>query len=140
MSQSPSTTALVLAVAAGSALGGVARFLLTQVVQGRWGTSFPVGTLTVNVLGCLALGFIVQLASETTEFSPTSKTFLTVGLCGGFTTFSTFASETVLAAEEGALRRAAVNVGLSITAGLVGIWLGAMAARLLVGLLRRGGQ
>ncbi len=139
MSQSPSTTTLVVAVAAGSALGGVARFLLAQAVQGRWGSSFPAGTLVVNVLGCLALGFIVQLASGTAEFSPTSKTFLTIGLCGGFTTFSTFASETMLAAEEGALRRATLNVGLSVAAGLVGIWLGAMAARLLLGMLRRGG-
>jgi CrcB protein len=137
LSQSPSPTSLIIAVAAGSAVGGVARFLLSQAAQERWETSFPVGTLLVNLLGCFALGFIAQLAAESSEFSPTTRALLTVGFCGGFTTFSTFANETMLAAEAGAYRRAALYVGSSVFAGLAGIWLGAMTARVLLAILRR---
>ncbi len=137
MSQTPSSAALIVAIAAGSAAGGVARFLLTTVVQDRWSSSFPAGTLVVNVLGCIALGFISYLVLETGEFSPTTRALLTTGFCGGFTTFSTFAMETIRAAEEGALQRAMVYVGSSVIAGLAGIWIGALAARQLLGLIRR---
>lgn len=139
MSQTSSTPSLLLAVAAGSALGGVARLLLSQSVQERWSTPFPAGTLAVNAMGCFVLGFLAELMLATGAFSPGLRAFLTIGFCGGFTTFSTFASETMLAAEEGALRRASWYVGTSVVAGLAGIWLGATAARLLLGFLRRGG-
>lgn len=91
----------------------------------------------VNVLGCVALGFISYLVLETGEFSPTTRALLTTGFCGGFTTFSTFAMETIRAAEEGALQRAMLYVGSSVIAGLAGIWIGAAAARQVVSILRR---
>lgn len=137
VSQTSSSAALIVAIAAGSAAGGVARFILSTVVQDRWSTSFPAGTLVVNVLGCIALGFISYLVLETGEFSPTTRALLTTGFCGGFTTFSTFAMETIRAAEEGALQRAMLYVGSSVIAGLAGIWIGAAAARQVVSILRR---
>ena len=137
MSQTSSSAALIVAIAAGSAAGGVARFVLTTVVQDRWNSSFPAGTLVVNVLGCIVLGFISYLVLETGEFSPTTRALLTTGFCGGFTTFSTFAMETIRAAEEGALQRAMLYVGTSVIAGLVGIWIGAATARQLLGIIRR---
>jgi CrcB protein len=133
-------TSLVLAVAAGSAVGGVARFLLTDAVHHRVGTTFPVGTLVVNVLGCLALGFIMQLALDTGELSPSTRALLTTGFCGGFTTFSTFSWETVVLIQEGSLRRAAFNAIGSVTMGLGAIWIGMVAAKLLLGTLRKGGM
>jgi CrcB protein len=131
-------SSVVVAVAAGSALGGVARLLLSQSVQARWSTPFPAGTLAVNVLGCLALGFIVQLATSTAGFSPLTRTFLTVGFCGGFTTFSAFAGETLFTAEAGAFRRATIYVGSSLVFGIAGVWLGAAMARGVLMLLKRG--
>ena len=137
MSQTPSSAVLIAAIAAGSAAGGVARFVLSTMVQDRWSTSFPAGTLVVNGLGCLALGFISYLVLETGEFSPTTRALLTTGFCGGFTTFSTFAMETIRAAEEGALQRATLYVSSSVIAGLAGIWIGAAAAREMLSIIRR---
>ena len=118
-------------------MGGVARFVLSTVVQDRWSTSFPAGTLVVNVLGCIALGFISYLVLETGEFSPTTRALLTTGFCGGFTTFSTFAMETIRAAEEGAWQRAMLYVGSSVITGLAGILIGAAAARQVLSIIRR---
>ena len=137
VSQTSSSAALIVAIAAGSAVGGVARFMLSTLVQDRWSTSFPAGTLVVNVLGCIALGFISYLVLETGEFSPTTRALLTTGFCGGFTTFSTFAMETIRAAEEGALQRAMLYVGSSVIAGLAGILIGAAAAREVLSIIRR---
>ena len=129
---------LLLAVAAGSAAGGVARYLLSESLQARAGTAFPLGTLLVNLTGCLALGFIAHVVLSTGEFSPTTRALLTTGFCGGFTTFSAFAYETVSLMEEGSWLRASMNVGMSVGIGLVGIFAGAMAAKWLLHLMRGG--
>ena len=138
MSQTPSSS-LILSIAVGSAAGGVARYLLSGAVHNRLGTAFPVGTLVVNVLGCLALGFILQVALDTGELSPAARALLTTGFCGGFTTFSTFGWETMGLIEEGSLRRAALNVGGSVVLGLGAIWVGMLTAKILLGVLRKGG-
>lgn len=130
---------LVAAVAIGSAAGGVARYLLSEAVDARTTSAFPSGTLLVNLLGCIALGFLAHVTMESLEFSPELRALLTTGFCGGFTTFSTFALETVRAAEEGAYRRAVTYVGGSVAAGLVGIWIGMLAARMLLHALRGEG-
>ena len=133
------SSSLVLAVATGSAVGGVARFLLTDAVQQRSVSAFPVGTLVVNVVGCLALGFIMQLALDTGELSPTARALLTTGFCGGFTTFSTFSWETLALIQAGSLRRAAFNALGSVTFGLAAIWIGMLGGKVLLGALRKGG-
>jgi CrcB protein len=133
------SSSLVLAVAAGSAAGGVARYLLSGAVHHRISTTFPLGTLLVNVLGCLALGFIMQIALDAGELSPSTRALLTTGFCGGFTTFSTFSWETIALIEEGSLRRAALNAGGSVLLGLGAIWLGTITGKLVLGLLRKGG-
>ena len=66
-------TELLLAIAVGSAAGGVARYLLTDAVQLRVSSTFPFGTLVVNVLGCFVLGFITHMVLETGEFSPSTR-------------------------------------------------------------------
>ncbi len=133
----PRTLDFVLSVAAGSALGGTARYLLTAALQERSSGLFPIGTFVVNVVGCVIIGFLMRLILDTGEFSPTARAFLTAGLCGGFTTFSTFAWEAMAAAEEGALRRAIVYVGGSVVLGLGAVWLGSAAARMVLDLMRR---
>jgi CrcB protein len=94
--------------------------------------------MLVNLAGCLALGFIAHLVLETGEFSPWARALLTTGFCGGFTTFSTFAYETVALLEEGSWRRATFNAGASLGLGLLGVVTGAMLARGLLSLLRAG--
>ena len=130
-------TDVVVSIAVGGAIGSVARYLLAKEIQDHFGSAFPAGTLVVNVLGCLVLGFIMRVALDTGEFSPTARALLTTGFCGGFTTFSTFSWETVGLIEEGALRRAAMYLSASVVAGLAGIWLGTTAARLLLSAARR---
>jgi CrcB protein len=124
-------------VAAGSAVGGAARFLLASFIQQRAGPSFPIGTLIVNVTGSLVLGFIMRLALSTASISPEMRTMLTTGFCGGYTTFSTFSYETMMLIEEGQYARGAVYVLLSVVLSLIGVWLGIVAARELVALRTR---
>jgi len=83
----------ILAVAAGGALGAVARYLLAVKLYGELGIGFPWGTLGVNVLGCALLGFVLALVQERDAFSPDVRTFLTVGFLGAMTTFSTLVYE-----------------------------------------------
>lgn len=84
----------ILAVGAGSCAGGVARFLAGRLVQAHVAGPFPLGTLAVNVAGCLAMGLIYGLAARGCHMGQWMRLFLTVGFCGGFTTFSTFMHDT----------------------------------------------
>lgn len=128
---------MILAVALGSAVGGVARFLLSAWIQQRTATSFPYATLLVNVSGSLALGFLATWTFETAGVSSELRALLTTGLCGGYTTFSSFSLETVALAEEGALGRAAAYVALSVVLCVVASLLGVYGARQLVVLRAR---
>ncbi|HEY5638555.1 MAG TPA: fluoride efflux transporter CrcB [Dehalococcoidia bacterium] len=83
----------ILAVAAGGALGAVARYLLSVRLYGELGIGFPWGTLGVNVLGCALLGVVLALVEEREAFSSDVRTLLTVGFLGAMTTFSAFIYE-----------------------------------------------
>lgn len=132
----PRPADVIVSVAIGGAAGSVARYLLSSALQERSGTFFPIGTFVVNVSGCLAIGFLMRLVLDTGEFSPSHRALLTTGFCGGFTTFSTFAWETIGAVEEGAWRRAAAYSGGSVVLGLAAVWLGSAAAQLLLHAVR----
>jgi CrcB protein len=121
-------------VALGSALGGVIRFLLSSLLQQKVGTAFPIGTLVVNISGSLLLGFLLSYALSTAAISPEVRGLLTTGLCGGYTTFSTFTYETFVLVEDGQLGRAAAYVLLSVVVSLAGAYLGITAARGLIAL------
>ena len=116
-------------VALGSAVGGVSRYLLQGLVQRVTATTFPSGTLAVNVSGSLVLGFILRYALETPAVSPEVRALLTVGFCGGYTTFSTFSLETVRMLEDGDWRGATLYIGLSVALSVGAALLGVMAAR-----------
>ncbi len=112
------TLALVVAVAVASGVGAQARFSLDLLVQRRLGGSvLPWGTMTVNVVGSAALGALVAL-TQAGRLDETVEIVLAVGLCGAFTTFSTWTFETVRLLEEGALWEATLNVGLSLVLGM----------------------
>ena len=118
---------ILLYIALGGALGSVCRYLLGTALH-RPG-EFPTGTLVVNVLGSLLVGFVVRLALETTHVSPEARAFLAVGFCGGFTTFSPFAWEVLALGEQGAWGRSMLYLTLSVTLSLVACVAGMAAAR-----------
>jgi CrcB protein len=119
-------------IAAGSAIGGVSRYLLGGFVQRLAAGTFPAGTLLINITGSFLLGMILRYGVETPTLSPEVRAFLTIGFCGGYTTFSTFSYETVALMEDGQWPRAAVYVLLSVTLSLFATFLGFAAARELI--------
>jgi CrcB protein len=116
-------------VAAGSALGGVTRFLLGGYLQRTVGGGFPVGTLVINVTGSFLLGFLLRYALGTAAITPEVRALLTTGFCGGYTTFSTFSYDAVVLAEDGSYARLAVYVTASVLLSLLAAFLGVAAAR-----------
>lgn len=120
-------------IALGSGVGGVARYLLGGAVQRATDTPFPAGTLAVNVAGSFLLGFLLRWAVAAPGLSPEVRLGLTVGFCGGFTTFSTFSAETIALVELGDYRRAALYVAASLVAALLATAAGFAAARVVMG-------
>ena len=125
-------------VCLGSALGGGARYLLSLAALRLLGTSFPYGTLTVNVLGSFLIGLIMHVGLETALISPTARIFLTTGVLGGLTTYSTFNYETLQLATEGDWHLASGNIVATVLACLAAGTLGLAAGRALVGSLTSG--
>jgi fluoride exporter len=117
----------LLLVAVGGALGSVLRFTLSRAVQGQ--SAFPIGTFAVNVIGCLVVGLVAGLAFERSSLSPRATLFLIFGVCGGFTTFSSFSYETLKLVESGELWRAGLNAGGQLVTGLAAVWAGLALAR-----------
>lgn len=118
-----------LAVAIGGAAGCCARYGLTQLVQMFYGRNFPLATLIINVLGCFLMGFLFFLTLERISMSPTLRTAILTGGLGGFTTFSTFATESLLLFEDHETGFAFLYLGLSVFLGLLAVLLGAYLAR-----------
>jgi len=125
---------MVWYVALGGAVGSVARYLVGLTVQSRSGMEFPVGTLLVNLTGCLLLGFLAGYLLQTSAVSLEIRALLTTGLCGGYTTFSTFSYETVTLIQGSDWRRAALYVVLSVLGSLGATIIGLAGARLLLDL------
>ncbi len=107
-----------LYVLIGSGLGGLARYLVTTGVQRMTGSSFPLGTLVVNVTGSFLIGLILRYAVGSPGLSAEARVFLTVGLCGGYTTFSAFSAETLELLRTGAWSSAAFYVVASVLLSL----------------------
>ena len=118
----------ILAVGAGSFIGGVARYLVSLAMKGI-GKGFPWATLTVNLLGCLLIGLLWGLLSRNATVSTSWGLFLTVGLCGGFTTFSTFSKEALTMLQAGQIGGFATYVVVSVLAGIALAALGYYVAR-----------
>jgi CrcB protein len=123
-----SRTALV---ALGGLVGSVARYWLAGLVQRLAGSHVPLGTLAVNVLGSFLLGLVMMLSLERGVLGPSTRLFLAVGVCGGFTTMSTFSFETMALLRDGEGALALGNVLVTVLACGVAVWLGQVAARVL---------
>lgn len=120
-------------VALGSAIGGTLRYWLSAVISNAGAGTFPWGTLMVNVTGSAAIGLFATLtAAEGRLYVPSEwRTFFMVGICGGYTTFSSFSLQTLALAEGGEWLAAGLNVMGSVTLCLLAVWLGHQAAVIL---------
>ncbi|PWU10966.1 MAG: fluoride efflux transporter CrcB [Verrucomicrobia bacterium] len=122
---------IYLAVFLGGALGSVARYALAGWIAGKAGNAFPWGILAVNALGCFLMGWFygITTLNGSLSISPALRAFLMIGLCGGFTTMSSFTLQTILLAMESRPSWALLNVGLSLGVGLILTWLGVMLSQ-----------
>jgi len=123
---------LVLAIAAGGALGAVSRHFVSGAISKLAGIGFPIGTFTVNIMGSLAMGILVTLLAHKINISSEMRGFLTVGFLGSFTTYSTYSMETVLLFQRGDWTGAAVYSIGSLIVGALALLLGLWLGRLLV--------
>ena len=121
----------IVAIGIAGALGALARYGVDGFVSRRVPSAFPWGTFVVNVSGALVLGFLMTILTEQLTTAPWVRSGLTIGLLGGYTTFSTLSYESYRLLEDGALGLAAANVLGSAAAGLFAVYLGVVAARAL---------
>ncbi len=118
-----------LAIAAGGAAGALLRFWLSNGVYALVGRGFPYGTLVVNVLGSLAMGYLYILMIERLALAAEWRAFALVGLLGAFTTFSTFSIETVNLLQQADYAKAIANAVVSVAACVAAAFLGVILAR-----------
>jgi CrcB protein len=117
-------------IAVGSALGGMARYWCSGMAARLIGETFPWGTLIVNIVGSIVIGFFFTVTGPDGRLfvSTTSRQFVMVGLCGGYTTFSSFSLQTLNLMHDGEWLYAGLNIGASVILCLFGVWLGHVAA------------
>jgi len=116
-------------IAAGGATGALMRYWMSNGIYALFGRGFPYGTLTVNVVGSLLMGFCYVFMIERMDVSVEWRAALMIGLLGAFTTFSTFSIETLNLLESGEQLKAALNILLSVTLCIIGCWLGIIVGR-----------
>ena len=123
---------IILAIGSGSFIGGVLRYVLAQFIQTKHTTSFPFGTLTVNIVGCLLIGIVVGLADKG-NVTQSWKLFLATGVLGGFTTFSAFSNETITLIRAGQVGYAVTYIFSSVALGLLATFVGMAVSKAVVG-------
>jgi CrcB protein len=121
----------ILIVGFGGFIGTVARFLISRYFQLNYTSVFPWGTLVVNILGCLLIGIIYGISEKGDFLSPEVRLFLTVGICGGFTTFSTFSNDAFLLLRQEEWIRFAFYASFSFFLGLLAVYVGRIIIKLI---------
>jgi fluoride exporter len=122
---------LLLIIGTGSFMGGIARFLTSRYIQNTIISAFPFGTFIVNILGCFLIGLFYGLSERGNFINPEWRMFLTVGFCGGFTTFSTFANENIALLRDGNIFYFALYASLSVFFGIMATYLGSLITKIL---------
>lgn len=122
--------AAYLYIAVGGALGSLARYWMAGAIDSRFNTNFPWGTVLVNIAGSFAIGIFAAMAAgdgrwgQGAILTDNARLFLIVGICGGFTTFSSFSLQTLNLLRDGLLLKAGGNVGISVIACVAATWAG----------------
>jgi fluoride exporter len=123
----------ILFLALAGAAGTLSRYGVGSLAQRLTGNGFPYGTLIINTLGCLAIGYVMQIALNTNIIPSGERIIITIGFVGSFTTFSTFSYETIRLFADGAwvsgVLNMVMNVGLGLTATVLGMLLGRITLR-----------
>ena len=122
---------ILFIIGTGSFLGGISRFLTSRLIQNTIISSFPYGTFVVNILGCFLIGLFYGLSERGTLMTSEWRMFLTVGFCGGFTTFSTFANENVALLKDGNIISFALYTSLSVFLGILATYLGNIISKII---------
>ena len=117
-----------LLIAAGGALGSIARYWVGSTISGRMGTKFPYGTLVINITACIIIGFSLTYLGRRAGLSPAWRFFIPVGFVGAYSTFSTYEWETLSTLRSGAFALASLYAVASLILGLAAAWLGAALA------------
>jgi len=120
----------LLIVGAGGFIGTVFRFVIARYFQFNYNTVFPWSTFVINIIGCLLIGLIYGITEKGDFLSSDTRLFLTVGICGGFTTFSTFSNDAFLLVQDQEWVRFALYTSLSIFIGLMAVYFGRMIIKL----------
>lgn len=120
-----------LIIGAGGFIGAVTRYALATWIGSKWGRSFPLGTLIINVSGSFLIGLIMSLLTERFMANPYWRLLLVVGFLGAYTTFSTFEYETGNLLKDGELLYAALNVFLSVFAGFIALRMGEIISKII---------
>lgn len=120
----------IFLVGCGGFTGSILRFLIARFLENRILSSFPYGTFTVNILGCLIVGFIYGLMIKNLA-SPEARLFLATGFCGGFTTFSTFSYELFTLMQDGQVFYALLYLAGSLITGFLAVWAGILVTKMI---------
>jgi CrcB protein len=118
----------LLLVGIGGGLGSILRYSISLFVQRYYNDHFPVATLVVNFIGCLLIGVLIALLGRSVAMQSEIKLLLITGFCGGFTTFSAFASENIQLFQSGQINTAMVYILLSVVLCLLAVWCGMLVA------------
>ncbi|GEM68850.1 putative fluoride ion transporter CrcB [Sphingobacterium mizutaii NBRC 14946 = DSM 11724] len=117
-------------IGAGGAVGSVLRYYSGQFISKNYPSQIPLGTLIVNLLGCLLIGILLGYFAKNQGLSNEWKLLLVTGFCGGYTTFSTFAAENITLIQNQQVSQAILYIGLSVLLGLAAVYFGIMISRL----------